>query len=148
MSDTQKFFPILKGPRDLLPWPLIAKHEAQAQTNHYQSLRQLAGRGGLSWCEALAVLEDRRWRKVDDARTQVEALVDRWNGRPTLEDLAAKDLEIAEARRERDEARAELAQVPSRAVLLEMVERWEGYQAGYCAFNCAGDLRIALKAVA
>lgn len=54
-----------------IPWALIAPHEAQAQRNHWQSLDTLASRGGLSACEALAVIEDRPWRrgvsKEDDA---------------------------------------------------------------------------------
>jgi hypothetical protein len=39
-----------------LPWEMIAPHEAQAVTNHGQSLERLAQRGGLSASEALAVL--------------------------------------------------------------------------------------------
>lgn len=46
-----------------VPWSLMAPHEARAQRNHGgQSLARLAERGGLSACEALAVIEDRSWR--------------------------------------------------------------------------------------
>ncbi len=48
-----------------IPWDVIAPHEKQADRNHSQSLVQLADRCGLSWCEALAVLEDRRWHEMD-----------------------------------------------------------------------------------
>lgn len=47
-----------------IPWSLIAPHEQQAEKNHSQSLRRLAERGGLSACEALAVLENRDWRAI------------------------------------------------------------------------------------
>lgn len=51
-----------------IPWAMIAPHEAQALKNHGgQSLARLAERGGLAPCEALAVLEDRRWYSMDFA---------------------------------------------------------------------------------
>lgn len=40
-------------------------NETQARTNHSQSLETLADRGGLSPCEALAIMEKRRWYKFD-----------------------------------------------------------------------------------
>lgn len=51
-------FPIMGGPS--LPWAMIAPHEAQAKTNHGQTLEQLAERGGLSPSEALMTLDDVR----------------------------------------------------------------------------------------
>lgn len=59
-------FPILKDAEiKSIPWAMIAPHEPQAMANHsQQSLRELARRGGLSVCEAAAVLEDRRWRSM------------------------------------------------------------------------------------
>lgn len=47
-----------------IPWALIGPHAAQAKANHQQTLERLAERGGLSACEALAVLEDREWRAM------------------------------------------------------------------------------------
>lgn len=47
-----------------LPWQMLAAHEAQAMKNHSQTVARLAERGGLSACEACAVLEDRPWRKM------------------------------------------------------------------------------------
>ena len=39
--------------------------ESQADTNHGQTLSRLAERGGLGPCEAVAIIEKRRWRKMD-----------------------------------------------------------------------------------
>ena len=48
-----------------VPWNLMAPHERQARSNHGgQSLARLAERGGLSACEALAILEDRPWHRI------------------------------------------------------------------------------------
>jgi hypothetical protein len=58
-------FPIQGGPA--IPWSVIAPHELQAQRNHDQSLQRLAERGGLSPCEAVAVLEGRAWHRMDKA---------------------------------------------------------------------------------
>ena len=55
-SDNRKRYPART-----IPWDLIKPHEAQAADNHYQDLPTLASRGGLSRCEACAVLEDRKW---------------------------------------------------------------------------------------
>lgn len=49
-----------------VPMALLEPHEAQASTNHGQTLARLAERGGLSPCEAVAILEDRRWHLMSD----------------------------------------------------------------------------------
>jgi hypothetical protein len=49
-----------------IPWDIILPHERQAQKNHYQSLERLAERGGLGLDEAIAILEDRPWHKMDE----------------------------------------------------------------------------------
>lgn len=63
-------FPVMVGQhtglRAYVPWMLVTPHEAQAQRNHGQSLDRLAERGGLSAAELVAVLEDRRWKPMDD----------------------------------------------------------------------------------
>lgn len=61
-----------------VPWALLAAHEAQAFANHCQSLEALASRGGLAPCEALAVIEDRRWQRMDkvEARKRLKALAE------------------------------------------------------------------------
>lgn len=48
-----------------LPWDIIAPHAQRAFLNHGQSLEPLASRGGLSPCEAVAILEDRPWHRMD-----------------------------------------------------------------------------------
>ena len=59
--------PILGEERMLpIPWDVITPHEQQAQRNHDQTLKQLAKRGGLSPSEAVAILEDRPWRLMDE----------------------------------------------------------------------------------
>lgn len=60
-----------------IPWDMISTHEKQAMNNHGgQSLERLDQRGGLSACEALAVLEDRNWTPMDDdeAYGKIESL--------------------------------------------------------------------------
>lgn len=51
-----------------LPWSVVLPHWRQAQDNHMQTLERLHERGGLSPCEILAVLEDRKWYKMDHNR--------------------------------------------------------------------------------
>ena len=50
-----------------IPWAAIEEHERQAMANHGQTLKRLAGRGGLGVCEAVAIIEDRRWHRMDKA---------------------------------------------------------------------------------
>jgi hypothetical protein len=42
-------------------------NEEWAQKNHYQTLTRLAERGGLSLCEAAAIIQRRPWRQMSDA---------------------------------------------------------------------------------
>lgn len=44
--------------------------EKRAIQNHSQSLARLRDRGGLAYCEALAVLEDRKYRRMTIAEIQ------------------------------------------------------------------------------
>lgn len=50
-----------------IPWDMILPHERQALRNHSQTLKRLAERGGLSASEAVAVLEDRDFRRMGEA---------------------------------------------------------------------------------
>ena len=83
MSDNPSAFPILRdwrerdAPSERVPWDFVAAHERQAQRNHYQTLKRLAERGGLSWCELLAVVEDRKWTAIPtaEARERVQAML-------------------------------------------------------------------------
>ena len=61
----RKTFPILNGNGARIDWQLVADHGGQAQKNHYQTVAQLGGRGGLSWCELYAVLHNKPWQKID-----------------------------------------------------------------------------------
>ncbi len=77
-----EFFPILRHPEFRLPWAVIAPYAAQAQRNHYQSLEQLAQRGGLSFTEAFCVLTDTHWSEVAHndanerrARERIEGMI-------------------------------------------------------------------------
>ncbi len=47
-----------------VPWEFIEPHEGQALSNHDQTLRRLADRGGLSPQEMIAVIEGWSLRKV------------------------------------------------------------------------------------
>lgn len=71
----ERQFPILSQYRHegvaSIPWSIMAPHERQAQANHDQSLERLAERGGLSPCEAVAILEDRPWRQMKDEGARV-----------------------------------------------------------------------------
>lgn len=69
-EETKKFesesgankFPILGSePKEYIPLDIVKPHEKQALRNHGQTLKRLAERGGLSWIEALCVLEDRKY---------------------------------------------------------------------------------------
>jgi hypothetical protein len=42
-------------------------NEEWAQKNHHQTLTRLAERGGLSLCEAAAIIQRRPWRQMSDA---------------------------------------------------------------------------------
>jgi hypothetical protein len=59
-----------------VPWAVLAPHEAWALRNHSQTLERLAERGGLSLCEMCAVIEERRWRKMDDAEALARVLAE------------------------------------------------------------------------
>lgn len=64
-----------KGKGERFPMSLFRPHEEQAWRNHGQSLDRLAERGGLGWGEALAILENRDWRKCEDSEAKFRALV-------------------------------------------------------------------------
>lgn len=67
-----------------LPWEMLFPHQAQAIRNHSQDLQMLASRGGLSACEAVAVLEDRRWSRMGepDAHARLLDLLARFEAQP------------------------------------------------------------------
>lgn len=63
--------------RDSIPWEMIWPHGRQALINHDQTLNRLAERGGLSACEAVCILEDRRWANmpIEQAYRRLNELV-------------------------------------------------------------------------
>jgi len=80
-----KRFPVLSGGMTV-PWGMVLPHEPQALTNHQQTLKRLAERGGLSWAELLCVLESRKWNLHSEltdeaAKPKVLALVDEYRGK-------------------------------------------------------------------
>lgn len=69
-------YPILgTRPQQYIPWGLLMLHEGQAWKNHGQSLTQLAQRGGLSWAEALAIIEGKSWRDSEHDENVAEVTV-------------------------------------------------------------------------
>ena len=70
----RKLFPVMFQSRDqrvlgipeLIDWDFVEPHREQAMRNHDQSLERLAERGGLTPCELLAVLENRKWQAMSD----------------------------------------------------------------------------------
>lgn len=69
-------YPILgTRPQQYIPRGLLAIHEGQAWKNHGQSLSQLAQRGGLSWAEALAIIEGKNWRDAKHSENDAEIIV-------------------------------------------------------------------------
>lgn len=72
-----ELFPIL-GECGYVPMWIVLQHERQAQSNHGQSVRRLAERGGLSPSELCAVLEDRSfWRdmRLDEVSSRLRKLI-------------------------------------------------------------------------
>jgi hypothetical protein len=55
------------------PWKLIEAHNAQAQSNHSQTLERLAQRGGLSPLEIWCVVNDKKWHNKGDM-TEAKAI--------------------------------------------------------------------------
>ena len=58
----EPMFPVLGDPIiKALPWSFLMPHEKQAQQNHGQNLKQLAGRGGLGIDEVYHIIRDERY---------------------------------------------------------------------------------------
>lgn len=78
-----ELFPIMMDGRrtEYIPYSLIECHETQAIKNHSQTLKRLAERSGLDYVEALAVLEDRPYKRMknETAREMVQELIRRQN---------------------------------------------------------------------
>lgn len=92
----------LQCPRSI-PWALIEPQDAQAHSNHGQSLERLAERGGLSPSEAVAVIEGRKWRAMEN----VEAVAELRRHVTAYEEtgITALRADVERLTRERDDAR-------------------------------------------
>lgn len=80
-----------------VPWAFMAPHEEQAKINHSgQDLARLAARGGVSPCEAIAIVEGRPWERMPltAATLQLKQMVEQWKGRntPALQAPPAPDI--------------------------------------------------------
>ncbi len=69
----ERKFPILGAGMDI-PWIIVELHDKQVRANHGQSLERIAERGGLGWGEALAVLEDRKYKYIDEDAARIQVL--------------------------------------------------------------------------
>jgi hypothetical protein len=50
-----------------IPFEMLVPHDKQAKANHCgQDLNRLWERHGMSACEAIAILEDRKWHRMID----------------------------------------------------------------------------------
>lgn len=67
--------------------------EVQAEINHGQTLARLKERGGVSACEALALVQKRKWRPVD-MDIALDWLADRALGKPDASRFADLNFEI------------------------------------------------------
>ena len=57
------------------PMAMFEPHNHQAMSNHCgQGIVRLAERGGVSPCEALAILDDRPWHSMDHQTAKAELL--------------------------------------------------------------------------
>lgn len=115
-------FPILGSNGAKIDWQLVADHGGQANKNHYQTVKRLAERGGLSWSELHAVLHNRPWQKMDDNTAIIEcrALEAQYLNTDTIEALRFEAIDmqatIVRLTRELAEARAEGARAMQKAV--------------------------------
>lgn len=88
-----KLYPVLSKdrrsspPPHTVPWEWIAQFERQAVANHGQTLQRMAERGGMGWCEILAIATGQNLRGAFklchelgtcDAQTKVLELVAAW----------------------------------------------------------------------
>ena len=89
----RKQFPVLGSRGAKIDLQLVEDHGKQAYSNHYQTVERLAERGGLSWCELHAVLNNRPWQKLDEntAIAECRAIEARYLGafNPPATDVAA-----------------------------------------------------------
>ena len=77
-------FPIHSARRvSALPWEMIQPHGRRLMLNFGSTLSEMVLRGGLSPCEAVAVLRDEPWVALSqaEAETALEGLIADWRAR-------------------------------------------------------------------
>ncbi len=87
-------FPIMNGPS--IPWSAIAAFDKQAQDNHGgQDLEKLAKRGGLSVCEAIAIMKCERHKDLSaiPLREQIATMISLADDWQSHGNLALRDAE-------------------------------------------------------
>ncbi|MCP3903125.1 MAG: hypothetical protein GY715_05760, partial [Planctomycetes bacterium] len=88
----RRMFPIMDGPA--VPWEAMEQHEGQAQQNHWQSLQELASRGGLDVLEAWCVVDAIPFRDCPDNVSQLwEDYAYHWNDLVRRAEADAKALQ-------------------------------------------------------
>lgn len=72
--------PIKNPPFKSLPFKMFLPHEAQCLKSHSQTLQRIKERGGFGPCEAVAVLEDRKWSSMEpeSAFKRLAELLEQW----------------------------------------------------------------------
>jgi len=82
MTWAERGMPVHSIHRVAHPWPIpwALFNQEWAQNNHRQSLEELASRGGLSMCEALAIIEKRSYEHMPMGKS-FDALM-KLEGRP------------------------------------------------------------------
>lgn len=133
----ERRFPIQGGPS--IPWRMIMPHEAQAKSNHDQTLERLAERGGLSPGEALAVLDNMSWTKSKWRGLEAQGELER--RRVTFEDAANRARADDAGRVERVREALDIAAQDCRGYDMTAVELIEKLRAVLAASDGKGDGR-------
>ena len=69
--DGRNMDPTLDGP---FVWTPSPEDRRWADQNHGQTLERLKERGGMSWCEMVAIVGNRRWAAMDQHEAKAECL--------------------------------------------------------------------------
>lgn len=83
-KEHRKYSIIGTNPQEYIQWDVLLPHEPQAMRNHGgQTLKRLAERGGLSWQEVFAVINDKTWTQIQipstlEAKKSVLEYVSAW----------------------------------------------------------------------
>lgn len=147
-------YPILGSKGASIDWQLVVDHGGQAYKNHRQSVERLAERGGLSWVELYAVLNNQQWQKIDENEAIIACRSIEAKYLSAVTEPASTDT-LARLQRERDQAVEALREITN--PIAAMQQRAEDLGAkldGAVAFQLANDVgylqgiaRAALAAI-